>query len=214
MPTTLRLASLRQHPVAFAILGGILTAAVMLVLITPPEATLGDGIKIVFIHAALIQTGVIGLVVAGLLGIVVLATAHAEIDRWMRTIAIVAVIFYAAGVITSMIAAKVNWGGVFLQEPRMAASLNTLALALIILILTMWLAHLPDGLRVTGLLNTGLAVYLIWSILFTPLLLHPRNPIGTSTFPALRWSFYGLLALCILAAGWSVLQVRRSALKE
>jgi hypothetical protein len=203
-----------RHPVGFAILGGILTAAVILILITPPEATLGDGIKIVFIHAALIQTGIVGLVVAGLIGIVVLATAHAEIDRWMRSIAIVAVVFYAAGVITSMIAAKVNWGNVFLQEPRMAASLNTLALALIILILTMWLESLPGGVRITGVLQAGLAVYLIWSILFTPLLLHPRNAIGTSTFPALRWSFYGLLALCVGAAGWAILQVRRSAWKE
>lgn len=203
---------LRTHRLTLAVLGGLLTAAAVFLWITPAEQTLGEGLKIVFVHAALIQTGTIGLIVAGLIGVVVLLTAHPALEAWLRTIGGVALAFYAAGVITSMIAAQVNWGGVYLQEPRMAASLNTLALALIVQVLNYWLDHAGAdsriALRIGGGLSAALAAYLIWSVATAPLVLHPSSPVAQSSSRAIQWSFYGLLAMCLLAAGWVVWRMR------
>lgn len=95
----------------------------------------------------------------------------------------------------------------------MAASLNTLALALIVQILNYWLdsagAESRTALRIGGVLSAALAAYLIWSVATAPLVLHPRSPVAESSSRAIQWSFYGLLAMCLLAAGWVVWRLRR-----
>ena len=206
--------NLRRHPLPWAMLGGLLTAAAVLIVLAPPEQTLGNGVKVVFIHASLMQTGAIGLIAAGLVGLVVAALGRAELAGWMRAIGGVALAFYAAGLGMSMVAAQINWGGVYLQEPRMAAGLNTLALALIVMIADEFLMPSRTGQRIAGLLSAGLAVFMVWAIAVSPLVLHPRNPIGTSPSFAIQASFYGLLGVTILAAIWTIWQVRKHGAQD
>jgi hypothetical protein len=205
---------LNSHRFTWAILGGILTAAAVLLWIAPAEQTLGQGLKIVFLHAALIQTGFIGLIVAGLLGLASLVTDRAAVAVWNRAVGTVALAFYLGGMVASLAAAQVNWGGLGLAEPRMAAGINTALLAIIVWIAGGWLKDLPHGLRITGALSAALAAYLVWSVATTPLVLHPDNPINTSPSAAIRLSFYALLALSILAAVWAVWWVRGVRSKE
>ena len=98
-------------------------------------------------------------------------------------------------------AAIVNWGGVFWQEPRNVAMFKVVAVTLIIQIVTGW----PLSVRLKGALYTLPAAFLIWSVLLTPLVLHPQNPAQTSPSLAIRASFFGLFALAALAAAWLVI---------
>ena len=97
-------------------------------------------------------------------------------------------------------AALVNWGGIFLAEPRMRAGLNNIALALIVLVVTGFIRQE----RANGLLAAGLAIFLAWSTYTAPLVLHPSNPIGTSPSLALKLTFGALLVLCVAASAWIV----------
>ncbi len=201
---------LNHHRLTFAVLGGLLTVAAVLVLIIPGERTLGDGLRIVFIHAALIQTGAIGLIGAGLLGLAAAFSGREGAAGWARTVGAVALTFYFGGIATSLIAAQINWGGLGLDEPRMAAGLRTLAVAAIVQVLAAWLPASEAGRRLDGLLRAALATFLVWATASAPLVLHPRNPIGASPSLAIQASFYALLATTLLAAGWVIVRLRRA----
>lgn len=178
----------------------ILAATVILLSRAPSEATIGGGIHIVYIHVAFIWTGMAGLLVAALLGLVVVATNRPAVHGWMATTAWVSLAFFAVGVGTSLIAEQVNWGGIAWREPRTFANLNLLALATI-LIVGGSLAGRP---RIQAGLYLALAVALIWITATTELQLHPAGAVSSSTSGAIQFTFYGLFALCLLAGSWLV----------
>lgn len=180
-----------------------LAAAVLY--IAPAEATLGQGVKLVFLHGALILTGMLGLAVAGLIGLATAITGRDDAGRWALTVGWVAFGMYLAGVATSIPAEIANWGGVYLAEPRMKVAANALALGLIALVAN----HLLTHTRVKGGLLAAFALYLGWATSTAPMVLHPDNPIGSSPSRAIQFSFAALLVVCVAAAGWIVWRVRR-----
>lgn len=193
--------------VPWILLGGLLTMAAFLLMLAPEESTLGQGIKTVYVHVALTWTGMAGFVVAGLLGLLVLATGSRRFADWMQTLGWVAFGFYAAGIAMSALASKVNWGNVFWQEPRMMAALNGLAVAVIVLAANVWI----PWVRVRGALQAILPAIIFWLTYSAPLLLHPRNPISTSDSLGIKLAFGGMFALTASLAVWVVwLVVRRS----
>ncbi|UCG24881.1 MAG: hypothetical protein JSW55_02485 [Chloroflexota bacterium] len=189
--------------------GAITLAAAALLLLAPAEATIGEGIRIVYIHVALIWTGMLVLIVAGLLGLVVLLTGRALLTEWMQVVAWVGLAFFAAGVVASLAAEIVNWGGIAWREPRTAANLNLLALTIIVQVVNTWL---PDSWgtrrRLQGALNAFLAAAVIWTTMTTEVQLHPANAVGDATSQAIQLTFYGLSLLSLSAAIWSILYLR------
>jgi hypothetical protein len=194
-----------ERRVPWAILGGLVTAAAISVWLAPEEATLGQGIKSVYLHVALIWAGMAGLSVAGVLGLGVLLTAHEGLQRWARTIGWVALALFAAGLVTSFVAAMVNWGGVFLAEPRYLSASNVLVLGLVVQVSNHWL----PWIRVRGTLSALLVAYLGWSMATTPSVLHPDNAARASSSVAIQSTFFGLFILACLAGAWVVWYVRR-----
>lgn len=189
----------------WAILGGLLTAAAILVWLAPEEQTLGQGIRSVYVHVALIWAGMAGLSVAGLLGLGVLFSAHEGLQRWAATIGWVALALFAAGLLMSVVAARANWGGVFLAEPRYLSASNVLVLGLVIQIVNGWL----PSVRVRGLLSALLAAFLGWSTATTPSVLHPDNAARASSSVAIQSTFFGLFILACLGGAWVVWYLRR-----
>ncbi|MCP4417378.1 MAG: hypothetical protein GY805_12205 [Chloroflexi bacterium] len=100
----------------------------------------------------------------------------------------------------SMVASFDNWGSVFLQEPRMAASLTGLALATIALVLGSW----SPWPRLYGALAASIIFVLLWLNRQATLVLHPQNPIGTSNAPPIQVTFLLVTALFGLLAVWFV----------
>jgi hypothetical protein len=194
-----------RRKLSWLMLGLIVVAAVILVLIAPEEKTLGSGIKVIYIHVASIWTGMVGLLFAGVLGIPVLFSANKNLQAWAHTVSWVAVGSFAVGVILSQIAAKINWGAVFWNEPRMIASLLFLTVALLVQIVNSWI----PWYRLRGLLSTFLATFLMWSILGPPLVLHPKSPIRESPSLGIQLTFLGMFILFCLALAWVVLYIRK-----
>jgi hypothetical protein len=196
---------IRQQPLPWLVLGGLITAVLFLLYLAPEEATLGTGIRTVYIHVALTWTGMAGFVLAGLLGLAVLVTANEKLERWMKTLGWTAYGFYVAGVAMSAIASRVNWGGVFWQEPRMAAAFKSLAVATIIVVANMW----SPQVRVRGLLQAVIPAAVAWITYTAPLVLHPRNPIFSSEATGIQLAFIGLFLLCAAIAAWIVWRLVR-----
>lgn len=178
-------------------LGGIVAVAAVILWLAPEEATLGQGIRSVYVHVALIWVGIAGFMAAGLLGLGLLITGDERLHLWMRTIGWVGVGFFAAGLAMSAISSKVNWGSVFWQEPRMRSSSTALAIAVIIMATMGWF----PWLRLRGALMTAVPLIFYWLTARTELVLHPDNPIGTSDSLGIQVTFVGLFLLAGLAAG-------------
>lgn len=181
-----------------AVLAAISFLAVLVVWLAPTEQTLGEGIRVVYVHVALIWTGMLGLVMAGLLGLILLLSASRALAPWLAALGKVAFAFYAAASLVSLVAQQVNWGGISWNEPRTGAMLQLLAVALIVQVLSGWV----QDARFQGGLHALLGLFLLWSWQMTPLQLHPDNPVGASTSTAIRLAFYGLFGLSALAATW------------
>lgn len=178
----------------------LLVAAMIVLAAAPPEATLGNGIRFVYLHVSLTWTGMTALILAGIVGLILGVTGRSRVLEWARAIGWVGTGLFAAGLGVSVLAARVNWGGVFWEEPRLRSSLNALAMALIVQISSGWL----PWKRLTGALYVTLALFLAWTNLTTALVLHPRNPVATASSSAIRGTFFTLFALGCLCAGWLV----------
>jgi hypothetical protein len=177
-------------------LGLIGVATAVLLLIAPEEATLGRGIRSVYVHVALIWVGLAGFVAAGLLGIGLLITGYERFYPWLRTIGWIGVGFFAAGLAMSAVSSKVNWGAVFWQEPRMRSSSTSLAIAVIVMVAMEWF----PWLRLRGGMMTAVPLIFFWLTARTELVLHPDNPIRTSDSLGIQATFAGLFVLVGLAA--------------
>ena len=178
----------------------LLVGVALLIAFGPEERTLGGGIRSVYLHVGLIWAGLFGFGVTAVLGIGVLLTGKPTWHRWLATVSWVALGFYAAGVFMSMIASADNWGSVFLQEPRMAAALNGLAVATILLILGSW----QPWPRLRGALSASIIFVLLWLNLRADLVLHPRNPITNSEATPIQLTFLLVTVLFVLLATWVV----------
>lgn len=183
---------------AWLILAILIIVFVLLALLAPPEKSLGEAIRYVYVHVALTRAGLWGFYVAGLLGLVIAVTAGARLQHWTQTLTWVAFALFFAGGIGSVFAQQASWGGLLLEEPRNRSSLTVMAVALIVLVINAWL----PWVRARGLLYLLLAAYAAWIIPRTPLVFHPANAVGSSPSVAIRYAFLALTLLACLIGAW------------
>jgi hypothetical protein len=187
-----------------AVLAAMLLIGVAIVSLAPTERTLGSGIRVVYVHVALIWTGILGLGAAGLLGLATAVFPHPALLRWLRAISWVGFGFFVAGTAVSLWAEVVNWGAIFWQEPRTAAILQVVAAGVIVQVAQAWRLNA----RLLGLLHLALAGFMFWAM-GGELVLHPGDPVGASDAWGIRFTFYGLFALSAGAALWLTLHLWR-----
>jgi hypothetical protein len=180
-----------------------LLVGVLLVIFSPAEQTLGQVVKVIYVHVALSRAGGIGLLIAGLIGIAVLITDCESLDHWLRITGIVALSIYALGFVVSILAQVISWGGIAWREPRVATAMNGLAVGLIVVILAGWL----PWRRIRGALYIGLAIFIAWTQMSATNILHPGNAISTSSSNLIRFTGFALTGLTLLAGAWVVWEV-------
>ena len=194
---------------SWLIISAVLLLGALVLLMAPEEQSLGTGIKSVYVHVALTWTAMLGLVVAGILGAASSILAKDTWQKLSRTITWISLALFAAGLLMSMIAAGINWGGVFWREPRTSAAIQILVAGLVVQIANSF----PFNYRLKGLLSLFLVVFMFWAILSIPDVLHPGDAARTSP-PAIRVTFYSLFALCTILAIWITWRIHRSHLVQ
>ena len=198
------MALLTSRKASWIALGLIVTAGVVVTLLAPSEQTLGEAVKVVYVHVALSRAGGAGFYIAGAIGLVVLFTGSEVLSGWMRSVGWSALILFAVGLLVSALAQAVSWGGIAWQEPRVSGALNLLAVAAIVQVLNTWLQWIPGR----GLLRALLAAYALWTTLRTPNVLHPGNAISGSSSFAIQASGTALFVVGLLFGAWIVWQIR------
>jgi hypothetical protein len=178
----------------------LLLLMALLVWRAPVEQSLGQGIKIVYVHVGLIWAGMFGFALNGLLGLVVAVTDSKKLADWLPIIGLVSLVVFVVSVIVSLVAEQVNWGGIFWREPRNMAVFSVTAVAIIVLVLNSWL----PWRRAQGLLAASLAVYTILTLPSAPMVMHPENPARTSSSMGIQYGFYGVFVLALLIGVWAV----------
>jgi hypothetical protein len=178
----------------------LIIAFIALALLAPPEKSLGEAIRYVYVHVALTRAGMWGFYLAGILGLVLIVTASARLQYGIQVLTWVAFAFFFAGGIGSIFAQQASWGGLLLEEPRNRSSLGVMAAALIVLVINSWI----PWIRVRGLLYVALAAFVAWTIPRTPLVFHPANAVGSSPSAAIRWAFLVLTLLACLIGAWFI----------
>jgi hypothetical protein len=177
----------------------------VIVWLAPPEKTMGYGIRPVYVHVALIWTGMLGLLMAGLLGLVLTVTNQAKWGGWMQTVGWVSFGFILASLVASIVAQIVNWNGIFWDEPRNQMIVRLVVAYLAVLIANSWLPW-P---RLRGLVMVVSAGVMLSALRFTPNVLHPEDPIGNSSASGIQVTFLVLGLLSVVAATWIVMFLGR-----
>ncbi len=169
-------------------------SAVILALM-PSEKTIGQVIKIVYLHGALSRAGMIGFWAAAVAGALFLIRPRAAFSNWSQALLLSGWAYWTAHFLVSIPATRLTWGPwVAWGEPRVTMTLQVMAAGLIVSAVSRLLAHACFAAAANLLL--GLAVLLL--VAQTGVLRHPLDPIGTSPSTTLRL-VYLLLLLPIIA---------------
>jgi hypothetical protein len=170
---------------------------VTILILSPAERTLGNGIKPVYLHVSLTWTGMVFFLISAILGVVVFLWGNKQLSCWQRNFYLVAVLFFGVGFLISMYASWVNWGGIPWQEPRIRNALNVIVAGIGI----WYLREFINLERVKGILGLVPVVYLIIGGRSPRMVLHPDSPVATSPL-GIRGTFYVLFGLALLLAAW------------
>jgi len=168
----------------------------LLVMLTPPERSLGTIIRWVFAHGSLTQASVYIFLITALLAAGRLL-GNKQLYAWMTTTGEVAFVLWALGFVISMIPAKMAWGvWVDFHEPRTQMTLRVIAVGVIFLII-LWWVNQPKFTAIALILFAFLLLFLVRS---TALIRHPANPIGESSTVILPLIYSGVVLSAVLAA--------------
>lgn len=185
-------------------------AVLLLLFLLPPERILGDVIKLVLLHGALVRAALLSFAVAGLLGIGCLFTTNPRWPRWCVAVQITGMLLWIGNMISSSFATRLTWGEwIAWSEPRVWATINILGLTVACLLLVLWLKH-----RIfTGLANLVIAGFSWGLIKGATLVRHPFDPLDTSN-SSLYQLLYAVMVIVLLVMGWQIARwlVRQEAL--
>jgi hypothetical protein len=161
--------------------GAVALAAVALRL-APAEATLGQSVRFVYLHAALMWVGFGLLTVGGIAGWAFLIRRSKRLLEWSNGCSVVGLGLIVTTGLLGIWTAKLTWGGMFWGEPRMAMLLKILAAGSAAVAV-----RKLGGPPVAGAAANGLVAAAAWAwLLGTRLVIHPANPIFTSESLAIK----------------------------
>ena len=195
----------------FAALGLLLLLALWIAL-APAEASLGNVIKLVYVHGALVWVGLITFSAAGLLGLAALVLRRPVWYQGTRAVELAALLIWIAYVISSMLVTGLTWGQfIAWNEPRVRATALILAAALLLYLV----ARIIDHRDLTALTNLIMGIVPWIVVRQAGVIRHPVDPIGGSESTAIQ-SYYLLIVLTIgaLAATLVAWLWSRAALGE
>lgn len=176
-------------------LAGLVVLLGALEWLVPPEETLGPAIKLVLLHGALVQAGLLAFAAAGLLGLACLLSARAALADWCLAVQETGAILWVLYALSSMAVTYLTWGvAIAWGEPRVQAGVLVLGACLLFLLLALWVRQRAF----TGLVNVAMALVAWGLVKHANLLRHPLDPIGNSPSAAFKLSFLAIQVVVVL----------------
>ena len=164
----------RVLPLAAAGFFGLLAVCVVL---APAEAQLGQMIKLVYVHGALVMVGLAAFTVAGGLGLAALVIRRRVWYNGTWAAGLAALIVWIVYILSSMAVTGLTWGQVIAwNEPRVRASALILLAAVVLAVVT----RLVDHRDFTAMVNVVMGVVPWILVRRAEAIRHPIDPIGSS----------------------------------
>ncbi|MFN2227126.1 MAG: hypothetical protein ACK2UY_12480, partial [Anaerolineae bacterium] len=170
--------------------------------LAPAEASLGQVVKLIYVHGALVWTGLLTFSLAGLLGLValflryILPGARQRAATWYRgsrAAGLGALIVWIVYSLSAMLVTGLTWGQwIAWNEPRVRAT----AMILLAAAAAAVVVRLVGQRDFTALVNVALGIVPWVAVSRVEAIRHPVNPIGGSGSTSIQ-GFYLLIVLTV-----------------
>jgi heme exporter protein C len=183
---------LRTRILPLLALGQIVLLAVW-ILLAPAEAQLGNIVKLIYLHGALVWVSLFTFSVAGVLGLVALVLRRPIWCRGTAAAGMAAVLLWSIYSIMAMIVTGLTWGqAIAWNEPRVQATALILLAAVVLLVVT----RLVDHCIFTAVVNLMMGIVPWVVVRQAGVIRHPVNPIRGSESVAIQ-TYYLLIVLTV-----------------
>jgi hypothetical protein len=183
--------------------------ALAVLALMPAEKTLGQVIKVVYLHGALSRAGMLGFVAAGVFAVGYLVAGKPWLIRWTQGLMLSGWGFWTAHFVVSMPATRLTWGPwIAWGEPRVTMTLQIIAAGLVVMGVA-WFVKEPK-FTAAAIALFGAAILLLAAR--TGVIRHPLDPIGGSPSTTLRLVY--LLLLLPVVGGMLLVAWRLAALRR
>jgi hypothetical protein len=178
----------------------------------PVEKSLGENVRIVYLHGAWVWVALLAFVASAAAGLAGLLARRPALHAWSIAFGRTGLFFWITYLPISLWAMQTNWNGLFLAEPRWRWGL---AFGVAGILLQAGIA-LQENPAWASALNLGFAAALLTTLGTVEQVMHPSSPIFASEAWRIQLFFAGLVALTLLAA-WQmargILRASDSAIK-
>jgi hypothetical protein len=167
-----------------------LLIGIVLIYFSPLDSQLGPVLKLVYLHGALIFTG---LFLFAALGFVSIASIFRNSLRdLLLDIERTALVFWLSAAIVGNIASELAWGGIYWNEPR----LKVIIIISLISLSIYFISTAYDNYKIRSILGIALSSLVFLLIQGAGKIMHPDNPFGASESSI--WFFFGIITLVSL----------------
>jgi len=177
---------------------GLVIVLGALLWLSPAEKTLGNTIKLVYLHGALVRTAMLLMAVSLPVNLVALVTRRPTWYRWGQSIIWAAVGVWLVHTVVSMFTTHAAWG-VYIAwyEPRTRFTFAAAGVGVLVLLA----ARFVDSPQFSAAAFAVLALLMMSMLPRLGLIQHPLDPIGTSTSQAIKGYYAAILVTCALLGG-------------
>ncbi len=171
---------------------------VITALASPLDKTLGDRVRMVYVHGAIIRVVMAILVIAGGLGVAYWATRRDGVFEWATAAFNGGLVLWIIYLGTSVVTTLQSWGGIAWFEPRWMVTLQMSGLLPIVFAVGV----IVKNARLSAALYASVPIVMMVLLAQARLVLHPLDPIGESGSSAIQ------LAYVIMLSWWALVGVQ------
>jgi hypothetical protein len=182
----------------------LLLGLAVLTVLGPEEASLGQNVRVVYLHGAWVLTALVAFVAAGFMGLVALVTRKPGAHDWSKALGRTGIVFWVTYLPLSLWAMQANWNGLYISEPRFRVAVLFAGAGVLLQIGL----SIINQRSLTSTANLLFAILLAWTLANTDSVLHPPpSPIFSSGIASIEIFFVvenlvALLAAFMLTRWW------------
>lgn len=162
----------------------------------PPERSLGENVRLVYLHGAWVWTSLFGFIASAAMGVIGLIFRKDAFQQWSIALGQSGLIFWLTYLPLSLWTMQMNWNGLFLDEPRWRVAIDFAIVGILFQVAVIIIQH-PNW---ASFLNILYVLILGFVLLQTNQVMHPNSPIASSGSISIQ-SFFGILTILCITAG-------------
>jgi hypothetical protein len=172
----------------------LLVLIVVTAFLSPLDKTLGDRVRMVYVHGAIIRVVMAILVIAGGLGLAYLVTRREVVFDWATAAFSGGLALWFIYLGTSIVTTLQSWGAIAWFEPRWMVTLQMSGLLPIVFVVGL----IVKNSKVSAILFAIVPIVMMLLLAQARLVLHPLDPIGESGNSAIQLAYVIMLIWWVL----------------